>query len=98
LEGRCWRGVERGAWSVGRGAWSVGRGAWGVGRGEVGWAGAGGLGGVRSEEMGPKEEIFGVFGWVERRKASQPIRFFEDWTIGNRSAVPMFFWQWSVGL
>jgi len=61
-----------------------GAGEGGVGHGEVGW---------ESGEMGPGEEIFGVFGWVERRKASQPIGFSDEGRIGKRSAVPMFFWQ-----
>jgi hypothetical protein len=43
--------------------------------------------------MGPGEEILGVFGWVERRKASQPIGFSDEGRIGIRSAAPMFFWQ-----
>jgi hypothetical protein len=47
--------------------------------------------------MGPGEEIFGVFGWVERRKASQLIQLSDDETIGSRSAVPMVFWQRSLG-
>jgi hypothetical protein len=43
--------------------------------------------------VGHGEEIFGFFGWVERRKASQPIVFSDGGTIGNRSAVPRVFWQ-----
>jgi hypothetical protein len=38
--------------------------------------------------MGPGKEILGVFGWVERRKASQPIVFSDERTIGNGSGVP----------
>jgi hypothetical protein len=48
------------------------------------------------EEIG--EEIFGVFEWVERRKASQPSGFSDEGRIRNRSAVPMFFWQRRLGL
>ena len=48
--------------------------------------------------MGPGEEIFVVFGWVERRKASQPIGFSDEGTIRNLSAVPMFFGQRRLGL
>jgi hypothetical protein len=44
------------------------------------------------------QEIFGVFEWVERRKASQPIVFSGEGTIGNGPDVPMFFWQRSLGL
>ena len=46
-----------------------------MGYGEVGWGeglggGAGGRGwGEGSGQMRPEKEIFGVFGWVERRKA-----------------------------
>jgi hypothetical protein len=54
--------------------------------------------GCESEEMGPRKEIFGVFGWVERRKVSQPIGFSSEGTIRKSSAVPLFFWQRSVGL
>jgi hypothetical protein len=46
-----------------------------------------------SGEMGPGKELFGVFGWVEWGRASQPIGFSDKGRIGNRSAVPMFFWQ-----
>jgi hypothetical protein len=69
-------------------------GAWVMGR----WGGRG----CESEEMGPRKEIFGVFGWVERRKVSQPIGFSigfsSEGTIRKSSAVPLFFWQRSVGL
>ena len=49
-----------------------------------------------SGEMGPGEEILGIFGWVERRKTSQPIGFSDEWTIGVDSAVPRVFWPRSV--
>jgi hypothetical protein len=64
----------------------IGAGEGGVGHGEVGWV------------ERPREEIFGVFEWVERRKASQPSGFADEGRIGNRSAVPMFFWQQRFGL
>jgi hypothetical protein len=48
------------------------------------------------EEIG--EDIFGVFEWVERRKASQPSGFSDEGRIRNHSAVPMFFWHRRLGL
>ena len=53
--------------------------------------------GWESGEMGTGKEIFGVFGWVERRKASQPIGFSDERTIVVDSAVPRVFWQRSFG-
>ena len=37
--------------------------------------------------------VHGEVGWVELRKASQPIVFSDEGTVGNGSAVPRVFWQ-----
>ena len=56
---------------------------------------------ARSRVAGKKvagEEICGVLGWVEWRNVGWEGGFSVGGTIGIRSAVPLFFWQGSLGL